>query len=97
MISYHKILLKPVVNEKSLRLATEENKYTFIVDISSNKNLIQEAVEKLFDVSVLKVNIMNRKGKSKRFRNIPGKQKNTKKAIIMLKEGQTIETFKNLK
>ena len=59
------VLKKPVLTEKSLALQTEENKYTFDVDLDANKTEVKIAVEKLFNVKVEKVNIMNVKPKDK--------------------------------
>ena len=53
------VLKKPVLTEKSLALQTEENKYTFDVDLDANKTEVKHAVEEIFDVDVAKVNIMN--------------------------------------
>ena len=60
------VLKKPVLTEKSLALQTEENKYTFDVDLDANNTEVKIAVEKLFNVKVDKVNIMNVKPKAKR-------------------------------
>lgn len=60
------VLKKPVLTEKSLALQTEENKYTFDVDLDANKTEVKIAVEKLFNVKVEKVNIMSVKPKAKR-------------------------------
>jgi large subunit ribosomal protein L23 len=97
MSLYHKQIIKPVINEKSLQKVVEENKYTFIVNMDANKPLVKKAVENLFNVNVEKVNLSVKKGKSKRFKNIQGKQNDIKKAIVQLKTGQTIEAFNNLK
>lgn len=97
MSLYHKTIIKPVINEKSLLDVTSDNKYTFVVDINANKPLIKSAIEHLFDVDVLKINVLTKKGKTKRFKNIPGKQNDTKKAVVKLKEGQSIDAFNNLK
>ena len=59
------VLKKPVLTEKSLALQTEENKYTFDVDLDANKTEVKIAVEKLFNVKVEKVNIMNVNPKAK--------------------------------
>ena len=63
------VLKKPVLTEKSLALQTEENKYTFDVDLDANKTEVKHAVEEIFDVEVAKVNIMNVVGKKKRMGN----------------------------
>ena len=69
------VLKKPVLTEKSLALQTEENKYTFDVDLDANKTEVKIAVEKLFNVKVEKVNIMNVKPKAKRMGRYEGKTK----------------------
>ncbi len=85
------ILLAPVVSEKSYGLL-DENKYTFLVDPRANKTEIRLAVEKVFGVKVASVNTINRVGKARRTRVGLGKRKDTKRAIVTLKEG-TIDIF----
>ena len=69
------------------------NSYTFFVHTNSNKPEIKKAVQELFDVDVLSVNTMYRKGKKKRFGYVLGQQSTRKIAIVTLQEGQTIEAF----
>lgn len=92
------ILKKPVITEKTLKLAEVENQYTFEVNSSVNKIEVKNAVEEKFGVSVLKVRILNVLGKTLYFgkKRIPGKQSDTKKAIVTLKSGDKIGLF-NLK
>jgi large subunit ribosomal protein L23 len=85
------ILLAPVVSEKSYGLL-DEGKYTFIVDPRANKTEIKIAVERVFGVKVDSVNTLNRQGKTKRTKFGLGKRKNTKRAIVTLKEG-SIDIF----
>ncbi|MEV0953504.1 50S ribosomal protein L23 [Promicromonospora sp. NPDC050249] len=85
------ILIAPVVSEKSYNLL-DEGKYTFIVEPSANKTEIKIAIEKVFSVKVASVNTMNRKGKTRRTRFGLGKRKDTKRAIVTLREG-TIDIF----
>lgn len=85
------IIIKPIVSEKSYTLI-DEGKYTFEVDPRSNKTEIKNAVEKIFDVKVASVNTANRMGKSRRTRYGLGKRKDTKRAIITLREG-SIDIF----
>lgn len=87
----HDVLLAPVVSEKAYNLL-DEGKYTFLVDPSANKTEIKIAVEKIFNVKVKSVNTINRKGKTRRTRAGIGKRKDTKRAIITLREG-TIDIF----
>ena len=85
------ILISPVVSEKSYGLL-DEGKYTFIVDPRSNKTEIKIAVEQVFGVKVASVNTLNRKGKTRRTKFGLGRRKNTKRAIVTLKEG-SIDIF----
>ena len=85
------VLLAPVVSEKSYGLL-EENKYTFIVDPRANKTEIKIAVERVFGVRVAAVNTINRQGKTRRTRTGSGRRKDTKRAIVTLREG-TIDIF----
>ena len=85
------ILFAPVVSEKSYGLL-DEGKYTFLVDPRANKTEIKIAIEKIFDVKVDSVNTINRKGKSRRTRFGTGKRKDTKRAIVTLREG-SIDIF----
>jgi len=86
------VILRPVISEKSYEML-DENKYTFIVDPRANKTHIRQAVEKIFDVKVLSVNTMNRKGKRKRRGLIVGKRPDTKRAIVTVAPGDRIELF----
>ena len=87
------VLLKPVVSEKSYALL-EVNQYTFLVHPSASKPEISDAVESIFDVTVLKVNTHNRQGKKTRNRRTGkiGSKSSTKRAIVTLAEGE-IEIF----
>ena len=85
------VLLAPVVSEKSYSLL-DEGKYTFIVDPRANKTEIKIAVENVFGVKVSSVNTINRKGKVRKTRFGLGKRKDTKRAIVTLKDG-TIDIF----
>ena len=85
------ILIAPVVSEKSYSLL-DAGKYTFLVDPRANKTEIKIAVEQIFSVKVASVNTINRKGKTRRTRFGLGKRKDTKRAIVTLREG-TIDIF----
>jgi large subunit ribosomal protein L23 len=85
------ILIAPVVSEKSYGLL-DEGKYTFIVDPRANKTEIKIAIEQVFAVKVESVNTINRKGKSRRTKFGLGKRKDTKRAIVTLREG-SIDIF----
>lgn len=85
------VLLSPVVSEKSYTLM-DEGKYTFLVDPRANKTEIKIAIEQIFNVKVSSVNTLNRPGKTRRTRFGMGKRKDTKRAIVTLKEG-SIDVF----
>ena len=85
------IIVAPVVSEKTYSLM-DEGKYTFIVDQGSNKTEIKNAIESIFNVQVAKVNTLNRQGKRRRTRTGWGKRKDTKRAIVALKDG-SIDIF----
>ena len=78
-----------VYTEKSNRQLVE-NKYHFEVDTSCNKREVASLVKKVFGAEVEKVNIVNTHAKTKRFKGVEGKRKSYKKAIVTLKEGQSI-------
>ena len=86
------VLIAPVVSEKSYGLL-DDNKYTFVVHPDANKTEIKIAVEKIFGVKVTAVNTTNRQGKRRRTRAGWGKQKDTKRAIVSVAEGQRIDIF----
>ena len=91
----YEILRSPVITEKAT-LASEHNQVTFQVPLDASKPEIKNAVEGLFDVQVLSVNTLVHKGKTKRFRGRPGRQKDTKKAVVRLAEGQSIDVTTGL-
>jgi large subunit ribosomal protein L23 len=88
------VLIAPVVSEKSYGLL-ETNVYTFKVAPDASKPEIKQAVESIFEVTVLKVNTLNRKGKRKRNRRNGtfGKRADTKRAMVTLAEGDEIDLF----
>ena len=87
------VLRAPQMSEKTLSLKEEANQFAFEVDQRANKIQIKESIEKSFKVSVLKVRTMNVRGKKKRLGRYQGLKSNWKKAIVTLKEGDTIEYF----
>jgi large subunit ribosomal protein L23 len=86
------VILRPIISERSYDLINH-NRYTFEVAKQSNKIEIGQAVEAIFDVTVLKVNTMNVTGKPKRVRYAKGTTRSWKKAIVTLRAGDTIEAF----
>ena len=91
-LTYNDILIRPILTEKTHReMAQEKPKYTFEVSKLANKPMIREAVEKLFNVKVEKVNVINVKPKPKRrYSTRFGKTRSWKKVIVTLKEGYRI-------
>ena len=87
---HYDTIVSPVITEKATMLS-EQNKVVFRVAKDATKPQIAEAIENLFKVSVVKVNTLNVKGKTKRFRGRAGKRSDVKKAIVTLAEGQSID------
>ncbi|MEN8237851.1 MAG: 50S ribosomal protein L23 [Actinomycetota bacterium] len=87
------IIIEPVVSEKSYDLVAQNNTYSFIVDPRSNKTEIRQAIESIFDVRVVGVSTMNRQGKRKRTGATMGRRKHTKRALVTLADGDSIEVF----
>lgn len=86
-----KIILMPHVSEKSVMIADNVKQQTFKVAQNATKAEVKEAIEKLFEVDVVNVNILNVTGKQKVFGRTRGKRKNYKKAYVTLKDGQDID------
>ena len=89
------VIRAPLITEKAT-MASEHNQVIFKVADSATKPQIREAVERLFNVKVKAVNTLNREGKLKRFRGIPGRQKSMKKAIVTLEDGHSIDVTTGL-
>ncbi len=89
------VIRSPMVTEKST-MVSESNQVMFKVAMTATKPDIKEAVERLFNVKVLTVNTLIRKGKVKRFRGVKGQQSDFKKAVVTLDEGQTIDITSRL-
>jgi large subunit ribosomal protein L23 len=92
---HYDTILGPVITEKAT-LLSEEGKVVFAVPLDATKKEIAEAVEELFKVKVTAVNTIRTKGKTKRFRGIAGRRNDTKKAIVTLEEGQSIDVTTGL-
>ena len=90
------VIIEPIVSEKSYALI-EQNVYTFRVHPDSSKPEIHDAIETIFNVKVLKVNTLNRKGKKTRVRksNRSGKKADSKRALVTLVAGDRIELFES--
>ena len=91
----YELIRSPLVTEKAT-LISEHNQVSFWVPLDANKFEIRAAVEDLFKVKVTAVNTLRKKGKVKRFRGFVGKQNETKKAVVTLAEGQTIDVMTSI-
>ena len=96
MLDAMTVLLRPVVSEKTYALM-DKGTYVFVVDPRATKIDVRNAVEQAFNVTVTKVNTLNRKGKSVRNRRTGklGSRPDTKRAIVTLKSGDSINLFEN--
>ena len=90
--SPHDVIIRPIVSEKSYSRIDANGQYTFEVQPTANKTEIKLAIEQVFGVKVAKINTLNLKGKTRRTRTGLGKRKDTKRAIVTLREG-TIDIF----
>ena len=95
-VNHYSILEKPLITEKSTLMQEHGNRVMFQVKRSANKLQIKEAVQNIFNVTVLDVNTLNVKPKTQRFGRHQGQTKAWKKAIILLKEGDRIDFFEGV-
>ena len=94
-VRHYDTIVSPVITEKATMLS-EHNKVIFKVAPHATKPQIKEAVEKLFDVKVKSVNTLRRRGKWKIFKGRRGQQSDSKRAIVTLEEGQSIDVTTGL-
>ncbi len=102
MTDYHDIIIRPLFTEKQSFLEETERKYAFQVDGRANKITIKKAIESKFDVKIIKVATMNRRGKEKQMTvrsggrpiRTQGRRSNWKKAVVTLAEGYSIDLLK---
>ena len=87
----HQVIRRPIISEKSTNAAENGQQVVFEVMINATKTEIKTAVESLFEVSVEAVQVINVRGKIKRFGKTPGKRVNWKKAYVRLAEGDDID------
>lgn len=95
-IRLYDVIRRPVITEKST-MAAEQNKVVFRISPDADKKQVKDAVEALFGVKVTKVNTIKAKGKTKRFRGRLGQRSDSRKAIVTLAEGQSIDIAAGLK
>lgn len=93
-IHYDKVVA-PIITEKSTILS-EQNKVVFRVPLEATKPEIKDAIEALFKVNVISVNTVVQKGKTKRFKGVLGRRNDIKKAVVTLKDGQSIDVATGL-
>lgn len=89
-LEFFNVLLAPVFTEKTTRLADKNRQVAFKVAPTASKTHVKNAVEKLFNVKVDAVRVVNQKGKNKRFGQMMGKRKDVRKAYVSLAEGHDI-------
>ncbi len=95
-MNYRKVIIGPIITEKSIKLVELENKYTFEVANDATKGQIKKAVEDIFDVKVEQVNVLKNRGRLKRSlvgRRLQYRSKDTKKAVVQLAEKNSIKIF----
>jgi len=99
MTTIYDVLVRPLVTEKSSYQSGKLNQYSFVVADKATKTMIKDAVETLFDVSVVRVNIVNapaKRGRRARSRRLLVRRPSYKKAIITLADGETLEIFEGV-
>lgn len=84
------VIRRPVITEKAMK-SSEHNQVVFLVDVNATKTDVKKAVESVFGVKVVAVNTLRQQGKQKVFRGVKGVRNETKKAIVTLAEGQSID------
>lgn len=94
--NFDKIILKPIISEKSTALREISNVYCFEVHKEATKHDIKNALQKVYEVNIIRVNIVNVKGKVKRRKFKEGKKRDWKKAYVKLKAGEKIEIFEGV-
>ena len=96
MRNVHSVIVRPLVTEKSTEQLEKEGAYTFVVDRDANKVEIAQAIEALFNVKVRDVRTMQYRGKEKRLGRFVGRRAGWKKAVVKLREGDSIEIFEGV-
>jgi large subunit ribosomal protein L23 len=85
------VLLQPHVSEKSANMGEKANQYVFRVRSDASKDEVKQAVELMFEVKVEGVNLLNKPGKARNFKNVAGRRSGYKKAYVRLQSGQSID------
>ena len=92
-MSARDIIIRPIITEKSMKQNSEENKITFEVKKGANKTSVALAVEEIYGIKSVKVNVVNVSPKTKRLGRYVGKTNAVRKAIVTLPEGQDISLY----
>ena len=95
MLNARDIIIRPIVTEKTMKLMDADNKVTFEVAKDTNKTAVRQAIEEIYNIKPVSVNIVNVHPKTKRVGKYVGKKKEKKKAIVKLPEGKDIDLFGN--
>jgi len=99
MTTIYDVLVRPLVTEKSSYQSSRLNQYSFVVANNATKTMVKDAVETLFDVNVVRVNIVNapaKRGRRARSRRLLVRRPGFKKAIVTLADGETLEIFEGV-
>jgi large subunit ribosomal protein L23 len=99
MTTIYDVLVRPLITEKSSYQSSKLNQYSFVVANKATKTMVKDAVETLFDVNVVRVNIVNapaKRGRRARSRRLLVRRPGFKKAIITLADGETLEIFEGV-
>jgi large subunit ribosomal protein L23 len=99
MTTIYDVLVRPLITEKSSYQSGRLNQYSFVVADKATKTMVKDAIETLFDVNVVRVNIVNapaKRGRRARSRRLLVRRPGFKKAIITLAEGETLEIFEGV-
>ena len=92
----YQVLRRPIITEKSSFQSDNLSRYTFEVDVRANKHQVKEAVQEVFSVDVVAVNVIRVRGKQRRWGKVLGRTKDWKKAIVTLRPGQSIQFFEGV-
>jgi large subunit ribosomal protein L23 len=96
MRNFHQIVVRPLVTEKSTEQLEREGAYAFVVAVDANKVEIAKAIETFFNVKVRDVRTMQYRGKERRLGRYVGRRAGWKKAVVKLRDGDTIEIFEGV-
>jgi large subunit ribosomal protein L23 len=100
MTGIHDVLRRPLVTEKTSYQSSKLSQYSFVVARDATRTMVKDAVETMFDVDVVRVNVLNtspKRGRRARSRRLLVRKAGFKKAIVTLAEGQTLEIFEGVK